>query len=338
MISLANKYRPTTFEDVLGQDSVVKILKRQIEVGDIKNAYLFSGSSGSGKTSVARIFAKVINNGEGLPIEIDAASNSGVDNVRSIIKAAGEKSISSKYKVFIIDEVQSISNTGWQAFLKCIEEPPALTIFIFCTTDPQKIPETILNRVQRFNFKKLPSSLILSRLEKICELENFSNYRTSIEFISKIVDGCMREALTLLDKVASNNRVFNLEDTLDILGVYSYNVFCSLINYMLDGKTQEVLKLIDSLCERGGDLKVFVNQLLQFVVDVAKYILFKDLKATKIPDDFENSIKDIINFDNPITYYNYLMDRLLDLKNMIKTDVDLKTTVEVVCLQITRMQ
>ena len=148
----------------------------------------------------------------------------------------------------------------------------------------------------------------------------------------------MREALTLLDKVASNNRVFNLEDTLDILGVYSYNVFCSLINYMLDGKTQEVLKLIDSLCEKGGDLKVFVNQLLQFVVDVAKYILFKDLKATKIPDDFENSIKDIINFDNPITYYNYLMDRLLDLKNMIKTDVDLKTTVEVVCLQITRMQ
>ena len=338
MKSLPVLYRPTNFDDVVGQESVIKILKKQIETGNVKNCYIFSGTSGSGKTTCARIFAKAINNGVGEPIEIDAASNSGVDNVRNIIKDAQEKSIEGKYKIYIIDEVQSITSTAWQAFLKCIEEPPALTIFIFCTTDPQKVPETILNRVQRFNFNRISTNLIKERLEYVCKNEGFTNYEESIEYISKLANGCMREALTLLNKVADNSTDFNITDTLNILSVIDYRIYFSLINDMLDGNAAGILATLDALYDKGTDLKIFTDQFLKFVIDVAKYILFGTTTVTNIPESFEANIKNIINFENPINYYNYVMDKLLELKNMLKVDVDVKSTVEVVCLQISRMQ
>lgn len=338
MKSLPVLYRPTTLDEVVGQDSVIKILKKQIETNNIKNCYLFSGSSGSGKTSTARAFARAINNEVGEPIEIDAASNSGVDNVRNIIKDAQEKSIEGKYKIYIIDEVQSITSTAWQAFLKCIEEPPALTIFIFCTTDPQKVPETILNRVQRFNFNRISTNLIKERLEYVCKNEGFTNYEESIEYISRLANGCMREALTLLNKVADNSTDFNITDTLNILSVIDYRIYFSLINDMLDGNAAGILATLDTLYDKGTDLKIFTDQFLKFVIDVAKYILFGTTTVTNIPESFEANIKNIINFENPINYYNYVMDKLLELKNMLKVDVDVKSTVEVVCLQISRMQ
>ena len=170
--ALAIKYRPSTFADVTEQESVKIILQQQLESGEVKNAYLFCGGAGTGKTTCARIFANEINKGEGNPIEMDAASNSGVDDVRNIIQQAKTKSLDSEYKVFIIDECHSISNTGWQAFLKLIEEPPAKSIFIFCTTDPQKIPKTILSRVQRYDFHRISQQGIVNRLQYILEKEN----------------------------------------------------------------------------------------------------------------------------------------------------------------------
>ena len=152
MEALAVKYRPKTFEDVVSQNAIIRILRKQIELKQFKNCYLFCGASGCGKTTVARIFANAINQGNGNPIEIDAASNNGVDNVRQLIKTASERSLDSEYKIIIIDECHALTTQAWQAFLKCIEEPPMYTIFIFCTTDPQKIPTTIINRTMRFNF------------------------------------------------------------------------------------------------------------------------------------------------------------------------------------------
>ena len=162
--ALHTKYRPKDWDSVYGQDSIKKILQKQIETGDIRNAYAFVGSSGCGKTSLARLFANKLNRGKGHPIEIDAASNSGVDNVREIISMASERAIDCEYKVIICDEAHSFSSSAWQAFLKCIEEPPAYTIFIFCTTESKKIPVTIMNRVQRLNFNRIKTNLIKERL------------------------------------------------------------------------------------------------------------------------------------------------------------------------------
>ena len=337
MISLPVKYRPKTLDEVVGQDFVIEVLKKQIETGNIRNVYLFCGSSGDGKTSTARCFAKAINGGIGEPIEIDAASNNGVDNIRAIVQDAQERAIVGKYKVIILDEIHSLTSQSWQAFLKCIEEPPAMTVFIFCTTDPQKIPETILNRVQRFNFHKIPYNLIKDRLMQVSALEGYTNYEESVEYISKVADGCMREALTLLGKVADLNTNFDINTTIQLLGNFSDRTFIDLINAFLDDNEGEVLNIIDYIDSNGGDLKLFVSQLLKFVIDIAKYLLFKTLDATSLPTALEPIIKNIVNFDNPMNYYNYLMDKLLELKNMIKNEADVATTVRVVCLQIARM-
>ena len=170
--TLAVKYRPKTWNEVSEQSSTKIILQQQLESGEVKNAYLFCGPAGCGKTTCARIFANDINKGEGNPIELDAASNNGVDDVRNIIQQAKTKSINSEYKIFIIDECHALSNSAWQAMLKIIEEPPAKSIFIFCTTDPQKIPKTILSRVQRYDFQRISQEGIVKRLEKILELES----------------------------------------------------------------------------------------------------------------------------------------------------------------------
>ena len=170
--SLAIKYRPQTFEDVTEQANIVSILKHQLSTNTVKNAYLFCGGAGTGKTTCARIFAKDINNGVGSPIELDAASNNSVEDIREIITRAKTASIESEYKVFILDEVHMLSNSAWNAMLKLLEEPPIKSIFIMCTTDPQKIPKTILSRVQRYNFQRISIGGIVKRLRYIIEQEN----------------------------------------------------------------------------------------------------------------------------------------------------------------------
>lgn len=327
MISLAVKYRPQKFSDVCSQESIIKILERQLELKQFKNAYLFCGASGCGKTTIARIFANEINNYIGVPIEIDGASNNGVDNIKTIIKSANERSLSGQYKIYIIDECHALTSQAWQAFLKCLEEPPEYTIFIFCTTDPQKIPMTILNRVMRFNFARISQDLINSRLIYICKQEGFTNYIDGCNFISRNAMGCMRDAISMLDKSASYNTDLSEKNVETALGKSSYTIMLDLLNSIILGDPGFKLNIIDHIFNSGFDLSIFISQFLSFCIDINKYVLFKDISKTSLPASVEPELEYFINIPNVLNYYQTIINGILDCKNAIKNDNDIKSTI-----------
>ena len=343
MKSLAVKYRPNTFEAICGNNTTVQILKRVLELGMPKNAYLFAGPSGCGKTTTARCFANALNNGVGDPIEIDAASNNGVDQVRAIIESANQRSLTGTYKIYIIDECHAITSAGWQAFLKGLEETPEYTIFMFCTTEPNKIPATILNRMQRFNIAKIDSQEIKNRLEFVCQQEGFINYHDTCELISKLCDGCMREALTKLDQCADLSNDLCLENTKAVLGESPFERMLKLTNFLIGKNEQYVLMAIEMLASEGKDLKQFIDEYLGFTLELTKYILFKSIALTNIPAYLENSAEPLIsvsattNFTDAITWYNNLTDKLLEIKNAIKYDTSVKYTIEAYLIQMCRV-
>ena len=338
MESLAVKYRPAEFSSLTGQKSIVKILERQIETDNIKNSYIFSGSSGCGKTTSARIFANRINKGVGAPIEIDAASNNGVEKMRELVQSASERSLDSTYKVIIIDECHTLTSQSWQALLKIIEETPKYTVFIFCTTDPQKIPPTIVNRCQRFNFCRLSSLSIEDRLRYICEQEKFTNYEECIKYISKISKGQMRDAISNLEKVSDYDTNLSIENTLTALGGFSFETFFKLTNALIDGNEKDSLEILYSFYNEGNDLRLFVDEYLSFIIDVLKYILFKDFTVIGIPESMQSEIDFITTFENVESYYNYLLDMALNMKNMVKQDTNIFSTLQVLFLKICRCE
>lgn len=337
MKSLGVKYRPSTWSEVIGQESVVTILKQQVFTKSYKNAYIFSGASGCGKTTCARIFANEVNNHCGSPIEIDGASNNGVDNVRQISENATARALDSEYKIYIIDEAHALSNQAWQAFLKTIEETPKYTIFIFCTTDPQKIPDTIKNRCMRFNFTRIPSYQIKSRLENVCQQEGYVNYHDACDYISRICKGEMRNALSLLETCADYSTDFSIDNVVKAIGNFSYNIYFDLTNAIIDGNMPTALSIISKLYTDGNDLSHFVISYLEFVLDVTKYIQCKDITVTKLPISTEEQLKFATSISDASRYYLYMIDKLLELKNMIKNDVDVKSTIEVVITQMCRL-
>lgn len=337
-MSLATKYRPKTLDNVIGQESIKKILKRQVELREFKNCFLFNGASGCGKTTCARILANEINNGKGSPIEIDAASNNGVDNVREIVKTSYERSLDSEYKIYIIDECHSLTSQSWQAFLKCIEEPPKYTIFIFCTTEKNKVPDTIKNRCQVFNFNRINPKYIEERLIDICSKEGFINYSEACNYISKICNGQVRDAISSLEKCASYDTDLSINNVIKALGDYSYEIYFSLVNAILDGDEKKVYTIISNVFNEGADLKLFINNLLDFYLDLSKYCLFKDCSITKIPSYLEEDLKRCTLFDNSIRYYNYYTDKILELKNMLKNDISPLNTIEVMLCKMARLQ
>ena len=336
-MSLATKYRPVIWEDVIGQNNIVEILNKQLEQNNIKNTYIFSGASGCGKTTVARLFINKLNNNVGSPLEIDAASNSGVDNIREIVKLAQERSIDSEYKAYIIDECHALSNQAWQAFLKCIEEPPKYTIFIFCTTEPSKIPDTIKNRCMRFNFNRINSDLIYQRLLYISNNENCNNVEDTCDYISRICNGEMRNAISMLEKCIDYSHNLDINNTLTCLGDYSYDTYFSLVDSIIDGNTKNVFEIISSIYNNGANLVKFIDTFLDFNLDVLKYILYNDIKITKLPITLLDKLKYSTSIENSQKYYFYIIDNLLDTKNMLKYNNNIKSTIEVMFSKMCRL-
>ena len=342
MTSLAVKYRPTTLDEVCGQNVTVKILKKVIEKQQYKNAYLLAGSSGCGKTTLSRCLARAINDSLDGLIEFDAASQNGIDQIRALVDTASQRSLSSVYKIILLDECHVLSNASWQVLLKTLEECPEYTIFIFCTTEPNKIPVTIQNRMQRFNIAKIGSQEIRDRLIWVCQQEGFINYEDTCELISKLCDGCMREALTMLDQCADLSNDLCLENTKAVLGEAPFERMLKLTNCLISGNEQFTLVAVETLAQEGKDLKQFVNEYLSFTLELTKYVLFKNIAVTNIPAYLENTSDPMISvvattsFEGALDWFNYLATKLLEVKNTIKYDTSVKAIIEAYLLQVCR--
>ena len=341
-MSLATSYRPKSFDEVVGQEAVVKVLKRQLEVKSYRNAYAFCGPSGDGKTTVARIFAHEVNGGCGSPIEIDAASNNGVENVRSIVEEANQRALDSEYKVIIMDEAHMLTAAAWNAFLKGLEETPRYTIYIFCTTDPQKIPATIMNRCMRFNFSKIPAKAIEGRLRQVSEREGFIDYGDACAYIAKMADGGMRDAMSMLEKCADYDSDLRMENVLACLGNLSYDTLFDLVNALVDGDAAKALSISDGLYDVGMDMRSFAEQFLSFSLDLCKYSLTGDASSTNVPASLEKvkgstrCLAYATGIDGASSWFPKLVERALALKNALKGDFSPRTTVGASLVSICR--
>ena len=328
MEALATKYRPRTFKDVVCQDNIKKVLTNQLDTGEVKQAYLFCGSAGTGKTTSARIFANEVNGGKGKPIEIDGASNNGVDNIRQIIDDCRMKSLDSKYKVYIIDEVHMLSIGAFNALLKVLEEPPKGVIFILCTTDPHKIPATILSRVQRFQFKRIPQNEVVNRLEYILVQEGILTYNVvAIEYIAKLADGGMRDAIMKLDTVLGYTHEITMEAVLDCLGITNYDYLFKIVSSIIKQDATTPMQLIDDLYKQGKDLKLFVKDLSKFILDLCKLELTQDINTTMIPPELKTKCTQLLckcDLDLLVD----IMDAVNKLMDKIKYEQNPKSLIE----------
>ena len=328
MEALATKYRPRTFKDVVCQDNIKKVLTNQLDTGEVKQAYLFCGSAGTGKTTSARIFANEVNGGKGKPIEIDGASNNGVDNIRNIIDDCRMKSLDSKYKVYIIDEVHMLSIGAFNALLKLLEEPPKGVIFILCTTDPHKIPATILSRVQRFQFKRIPQNEVVKRLQYVLQQEGKITYdMEALQYIAKLADGGMRDALMKLDTVLGYTTEITMEAVLDCLGITNYDYLFKIVSSIIKQDATTPMQLIDDLYKQGKDLKLFVKDLSKFILDLCKLELTQDINTTMIPPELKTKCTQLLckcDLDLLVD----IMDAVNKLMDKIKYEQNPKSLIE----------
>ena len=302
--ALYRKFRPDCFEDVKGQEHIVTTLQNQIKAERIGHAYLFCGTRGTGKTTIAKIFAKAVNCEqpiEGSPcgecptcktiaagasmnvIEIDAASNNGVDNIREIVEEVSYSPAAGKYKVYIIDEVHMLSIGAFNALLKTLEEPPSYVIFILATTEVHKIPITILSRCQRYDFRRITIDTIAARLRELMEKEQIQVEDKALRYVAKTADGSMRDALSLLDQCIAFHfgQELTYDKVLDVLGAVDTEVFGRLLRHVVERNVTGCIGLLEEIVMQG-------RELTQFVTDFTWYL--RNLLLIKSSDDIEDVI------------------------------------------------
>ena len=291
-MDLSLKYRPNNFAEIIGQNVVVSILQRQIATKTWKHAYLFCGSHGCGKTSTARIMANEINNGQGEPIEIDGASNKGIENIRKIIADSQQSSIDSEYKIYIIDEAHQLTSAAWDAALKLIEEPPSGAIFILCTTNPDKIPSTILSRVQRFDFRKVPSKDISNRLEFILneEFDGIEYDKEALDRLSVLSDGHVRDAIKYLDKVLSASDSVTIDVVERIFNLVKSESLVEIADGVCKKNLKKCIVEINKFNDYSENLVGLFDDLNNFFIDCAIYSATKDKDLVGISDEILNKI------------------------------------------------
>lgn len=362
--ALYNKYRPQTFDQVVGQKQIVTTLKNAIAENKIAHAYLFCGPRGTGKTTMARLFAKALNCEKGIGcqcckcdackkiasgsfpdvIELDAASNSSVDDVRSLIDNISFRPMVSNYKIYIIDEVHSMTKNAFNALLKTIEEPPEFAIFILATTDPQQLIPTILSRVQRFDFSKIGVTDLVNNMEYVLKSEKIDYEKEALQTIAELSEGGVRDSLSLLDKVVSyaQNKI-TLNDVNQLLGLLSKKDELDLINNIADKRSSLVLKTIRDKYEGGMDIKKLQKDLINICKEFLIYRMTEDeslLEHTTI-DELNNmhitskqakhycdvllqSVWDCYKNDDSLSSFELTLLSLMQKEEVIQTNTENK--------------
>jgi DNA polymerase-3 subunit gamma/tau len=313
--AIYRKFRPKIFDDVLGQEHVTRTLKNQIMSQNIAHAYLFSGIRGTGKTSTAKIFARAVNclnNHEGNPcneceicisildetnmdvIEMDAASNNGVDDIRELRDKVMFLPVKSKYKVYIIDEVHMLSKGAFNALLKTLEEPPEHLLFILATTEPQKIPATILSRCQRFDLKRINADIIVENMKKICNELEIKYEEKALKLIAANSEGAMRDAQSILDRCISFNSQVDYDTVINLLGTVNYQVILEAVEAIADKNIVKTMSLVDNILNSGKELTFFLDEL---IICFRNMLIIKTTNSSdnlmRISEDETNEIKEL---------------------------------------------
>ena len=301
--ALYRSYRPQNFEDVVGQEHIVRTLKNQIENNNVGHAYLFSGTRGTGKTSTAKIFARAVNCENSVDqepcnecevcrdilndnvmdvVEIDAASNNSVDDIRELRENVKYSPAKAKYKVYIIDEVHMLSQGAFNALLKTLEEPPSYVIFILATTEPHKIPATILSRCQRFDFKRVTVKDMTARMKKICNEENIEAEEKALNLIARNSQGALRDALSILDQCISfSDNKIEYKDAVELLGTVNIEQLFEMAQSIIDQDTKKSLQILNEFIVWGKDIRNLINDLIDH---------FRNLMVCKVSTELDEII------------------------------------------------
>ena len=349
--ALYRKFRPSNFDEVIGQEAITRTLKNQLKTGRISHAYLFCGTRGTGKTSIAKIMARALNCEHPTDagpcnecptcksilsetsinvVEIDAASNNGVDNIRDIKEQVQYPPTFGKYKVFIIDEVHMLSTGAFNALLKTLEEPPSYVIFILATTEVHKIPVTVLSRCQRYDFKRIGIDTITQRLKTLCNSEGVDIEDRALYYIAKTADGAMRDALSLLDECISflQNEKISYDAVLDILGASDISVFNELLDGVLSGNTIEVLNLLNNSIIEGKEIGQFVTDFLWYLRNI---LILKSIQNdSSLVDMSEQNLQNLKEISNTVskeTLMRYIKN-LSELSNKLKSATQKRVVAE----------
>jgi len=292
-IALYRKYRPQSFKEVKGQDHIVSVLENEARQGKINHAYLFSGSRGIGKTSVARIFAKALGVNPEDIYEMDAASNRGIDEIRAIRDAVHTYPYSSKYKVYIVDEVHMLTKEAWNAFLKTLEEPPEHVIFIMATTEQHKLPDTVVSRCECFAFKKPTHQILVEAILKVAREEKYEIEKKSASLIAMLADGSFRDALSILQKAmhSSADKKLSHAEVEKVLGAPKESLILEVLEAIAEQNTEKGIGAVRKASDENADMQVFLKMILRSLRFVLLLRFAKDMKNLVIDQTGEEEFE-----------------------------------------------